>query len=151
MSPAKHHILVIGGTGLCGLLFIRAALDAGHEVTVYARTPSKIPDDLSSKTNLHTIQGELGDEEGLKKAAVCGADVFVSLAGPTLGRREGTVSSSLFYSEYKLTHQPAHNQRAQDSLSLAPLQWYHQTRFRSVDSLILCPRRPTLRDLVARH
>lgn len=93
MLPTKHHILLIGGTGLCGLVFIRAALEASYEVTVYARTPSKIPDDLSSNPNVHTIQGELGDEEGLEKAATCGADIFLSLAGPTLGRCEGTVSA----------------------------------------------------------
>lgn len=91
MLSTKHHVLVIGGTGLCGLLFVRAALEAGYEVTVYARTPSKIPDDLTSNPRLHTIQGEFEDEEGLKKAAACGADIFISFAGPTLGRREGTV------------------------------------------------------------
>jgi len=82
MLSSKHHILLIGGTGFCGI---------GYEITVYARTPSKIPKDLASNANLHIIQGELGDEEGLRKAAACGADIFISLAGPTLGHRSGTV------------------------------------------------------------
>jgi hypothetical protein len=86
-----HHILLLGGTGICGLLFTRAALEAGHQLTLYVRTPSKIPTDLSSNPHLTIIQGELGDGEGLKKVAACGADTFISLAGPTLGRREGTV------------------------------------------------------------
>ncbi|KAF8846936.1 NAD(P)-binding protein [Acephala macrosclerotiorum] len=86
----KYHILLLGGSGICGLIFTRAALEAGHTLTLYVRTPSKIPEDLSSNTRLSIIQGELGDEEGLKKAAACGADVFISFAGPTLGRREGT-------------------------------------------------------------
>lgn len=88
----KHHILVLGGSGICGLVFTEAALEAGHKLTLYVRTPSKIPAELSSNANLNVIQGELGDVEGLKKAAACGADLFVSLAGPTLGKREGTVS-----------------------------------------------------------
>lgn len=88
---SKHHILLLGGTGICGLIFIRAALQADHQLTAYVRTPSKFPHDLSSNPKLTIIQGELGDEDGLKKAAGCGADVFVSLAGPTLGKREGTV------------------------------------------------------------
>jgi NAD dependent epimerase/dehydratase family enzyme len=87
----KHHILLLGGTGLCGLIFTKAALEAGHHLTLLVRTPSKIPADLSSHASLHVIQGELGDEQAIKKAAECGADVFVSLAGPTLGKREGTV------------------------------------------------------------
>jgi len=85
----KYHILLLGGTGLCGLIFTRAALEAGHRITAYVRSPSKIPYDLSSNSNLSILQGSLGDKEGLKKAAACGANVFVSLAGPTLGKREG--------------------------------------------------------------
>ena len=87
----KYHILLLGGTGVCGLVFAHAVLEAGHKLTLYARTPSKIPSGLSSNPRLSIIQGELGDEQGLKKAADCGADVFISLAGPTLGKREGTV------------------------------------------------------------
>lgn len=88
---SKHHILLLGGTGICGLIFTRAAVEAGHHLTLYIRNPAKLPVDLSSNPNIHIIQGELGDTDGLKKAAACGADVFVSLAGPTLGKREGTV------------------------------------------------------------
>lgn len=86
-----HHILLLGGTGICGLLFTAAALEAGHNLTLYVRTPSKIPAELRSNGKLSIIQGELGDVEGLKKAAACGADIFISLAGPTLGKREGHV------------------------------------------------------------
>jgi len=98
----KYHILLLGGTGICGLIFTRAALEAGHALTLYVRTPSKIPADLSTNPRLSVIQGELGDEEGLKKAAACGADVFVSLAGPTLGRREGTPITNAFKILYPL-------------------------------------------------
>ena len=88
---SKHHILLIGATGICGLIFTRAALEAGHQVTAYVRTPSKIPGDLSSSSNLSIIHGELGDKERLEKVAACGADVFISLAGPTLMKWEGNV------------------------------------------------------------
>lgn len=90
MSP-KHHILLLGGTGLCGQIFARAALNAGHQLTLYARSPSKLSTDLAEHPNLAVIQGELNDVEGLSKAGACGADVFISVAGPTLGKREGTV------------------------------------------------------------
>ena len=93
----KYHILLFGGTGICGRIFTQAALEAGHTLTLYVRNPSKTPAEFATNPNLHTIQGELGDEEGLKKAAACGAEIFVSLAGPTLGKREGTVSHRSFY------------------------------------------------------
>jgi putative NADH-flavin reductase len=89
-----HHILLLGGTGLCGQIFIQAALEAGHKLTLYCRTPSKLCSEIASHPNVTAIEGKLGDVEGLKKAAGCGADVFVSLAGPTLGKREGTVCTS---------------------------------------------------------
>lgn len=93
---AKHHILLLGGTGLCGLIFMRAALKAGHSLTLYVRNPVKLPTEVAENKNVNVIQGELSDEEGLKCAAGCGADVFVCFAGPTLGKKEGTVSSSGF-------------------------------------------------------
>ena len=92
MATKQHHILLLGGTGICGQLFTHAALLAGYKLTLYVRTPSKLNSDVASNKNVDILQGQLDDEEGLRKAANCGADVFISLAGPTLGRREGTVS-----------------------------------------------------------
>ncbi|KUJ08270.1 NAD(P)-binding protein [Mollisia scopiformis] len=98
----KYHILLLGGTGICGLIFVRAALEAGHTLTVYVRTPSKIPAALFANPRLSVIQGELGDEGGLRKAAGCGADVFLSLAGPTMGKREGTPITNAFKTLFPL-------------------------------------------------
>lgn len=92
--PPPIHILLLGGTGLCGLIFTRLALEAGHALTLYVRTPSKIPSDLSAHPDLHIIQGEFDNEAGLAQAAACGATVFISFAGPTLGERKGTVRFS---------------------------------------------------------
>jgi NAD dependent epimerase/dehydratase family enzyme len=89
----KHHILLLSGTGICDQIFTEAALSAGHKLTIYCRSSSKIPTPLLSHQNLDVIQGELANEEGLKEASACGADVFISLAGPTLGKKEGTVSA----------------------------------------------------------
>lgn len=91
----NHHILLFGGTGICGQIFTRAALQAGYKLTLYVRTPSKLSADLTDHENITIIQGELNDVQGLQTAADCGADIFISLAGPTLGRREGTVRNTL--------------------------------------------------------
>lgn len=45
---AVKKITVFGGTGLMGLLFCQKAVKNGHSLTIYARNPSKIPDDLNS-------------------------------------------------------------------------------------------------------
>ncbi|KAG9234091.1 hypothetical protein BJ875DRAFT_337332, partial [Amylocarpus encephaloides] len=71
------HILLLGRTVIYGLIFTQAALEAGHQLTFYVRRPSKIPTALSSNGKLTVIQGELGDAEGLNKAAGCGSDVFI--------------------------------------------------------------------------
>lgn len=96
-EPRKHHILVIGGTGVCGLIFLDAALAEGHTLTLYARNPAKLPVEIVENDSVRVIQGGLSDEGGLKRAAECGADVFVCFAGPTLGRHDGTVSQWACY------------------------------------------------------
>ncbi|CZT48507.1 uncharacterized protein RSE6_09211 [Rhynchosporium secalis] len=105
LSPT-HHILLFGGTGICGTVFIRAALEAGHTLTLYVRTPSKLPADVTANAKIHVIQGEYGDEEGLNKAAGCGSKVFVSMAGPTLGQTGGMAITKALQSIYPhlLTH-----------------------------------------------
>lgn len=91
----RHHILLLGGSGICGVIFTHAALAAGHKLTLYVRTPSKVPEDISSNADIAIIEGQLDDAEGLKRAAACGADTFVSFAGPTLGKKHGTVLLAL--------------------------------------------------------
>ena len=76
--------------GQTGIDFCNAALPLGHKLTLYVRTPSKVPKEISDNENVTIIQGTLEDEEGLKKAAACGASIFVSFAGPTYGSK-GTV------------------------------------------------------------
>lgn len=48
----KKNILILGGTGPTGILTVQKALDHGHNVTVYARNPSKLPDTVTSHPNL---------------------------------------------------------------------------------------------------
>ena len=141
-SPTKYHILVLGGTGLCGLIFCHTALEAGHALTLYCRNPSKIPADLSSNPKLTIIQGELNDEEGLKKAAACGAEIFISFAGPTLMKREGTVRASKGnLCGTRLINRIASNPRSPKTLPSHPRKRHNQTSLRSLNRLLFHPRR----------
>ncbi|CDO31235.1 NAD(P)-dependent oxidoreductase [Mycolicibacterium porcinum] len=76
---------VFGATGGIGSLIVDQLLSAGHDVTVYVRTPSKLG---LTHERLTVIAGELSDHDGLRKA-VNGADGVISALGPSLDRRVG--------------------------------------------------------------
>lgn len=41
-------VLVLGGTGPAGICLLRELLHRKHKVVAYARTPSKVPEDLAA-------------------------------------------------------------------------------------------------------
>lgn len=45
---AGSKILVLGGTGPAGICLIRELAYRKHDTVVYARNPSKVPEDLAS-------------------------------------------------------------------------------------------------------
>lgn len=51
MSQQKK-IFVLGGTGPAGICLLRELAHRKHESIVYARNPSKIPEDLASSPYL---------------------------------------------------------------------------------------------------
>ena len=48
------RLLILGATGTLGRHVLRQALDAGHEVTVFVRTPSKLPPEVRERVSVHT-------------------------------------------------------------------------------------------------
>jgi uncharacterized protein len=50
MSP----VLILGATGSLGHHVLRQALAAGHVVTVFVRTPSKLPPEVRERVSVHT-------------------------------------------------------------------------------------------------
>ncbi|OXC65616.1 hypothetical protein AYX13_05350 [Cryptococcus neoformans] len=83
------HILVIGATGQSGLEFCYAALDEGHQLTLYVRNPAKIPAAITGNEKVTVIHGTLENESSLRKAIGSGATIFISFAGP-VGPSKGT-------------------------------------------------------------
>lgn len=79
------HILVLGGTGAMGLLIIQELLaaPASHTLVVYARSPNKLSDEISSHERVKVIKGELTERESLS-AALEGVHAVVSTLGPTV-------------------------------------------------------------------
>ncbi|KAM0325451.1 hypothetical protein ACHAQA_007437 [Verticillium albo-atrum] len=74
-------ILVFGGTGPAGICLLRELLHRNHEVIAFARTPSKIPDDLKTNPHLEIFKGETTNRDALS-GCVARASSIISLLGP---------------------------------------------------------------------
>ncbi|MGF1503556.1 MAG: NAD(P)-dependent oxidoreductase [Anaerolineae bacterium] len=71
------RITIFGATGGTGKHIVQMALDAGHEVTAFVRSPEKLSID---EPNLTVVQGDVHDA-GAVEQAVAGSDaVFSALA-----------------------------------------------------------------------
>ena len=77
------HLLVLGGTGPCGIQLIQQSLELNHTVVVYARSPQKLPADISTNPSVTVVQGELTDAEKLS-SAMQGVDAVLSALGPVV-------------------------------------------------------------------
>lgn len=75
------HVLVLGATSSTGISLVRETLDSGHTVTIYARSPRKLPEPFSSNPSITIIQGQLTDVDSINKAMV-GVDAVLSVLGP---------------------------------------------------------------------
>lgn len=76
--------------GLSGLEFCKTALKKGHTLTLYVRSPNKLPTEISNATNVSVVKGTLEDMSSFQHAAASGPTVFVSFAGPGVNSK-GTV------------------------------------------------------------
>ncbi len=77
------HILVLGGTGPCGIQLIQQSLELNHTVVVYARSPQKLPTDISDNPSVTVVQGEFTDAEKLS-SAMQGVHAVLSALGPAV-------------------------------------------------------------------
>ncbi|CZT16121.1 uncharacterized protein RCC_01962 [Ramularia collo-cygni] len=86
------HILVLGATGPSGIAFVEEALKAGHELTIYARNPSKLPEDVQQNSHVQVIKGTFEDMDTATQALHTGATALVSFAGPGMPAKGTPVS-----------------------------------------------------------
>ncbi|KAF3036580.1 hypothetical protein E8E12_006598 [Didymella heteroderae] len=102
MSPS--NILVLGGTGPAGICALRELLHRNHTVVAYARSPSKIPSDLSSNPQLTVIKGEMNDYKAFS-SALKGCSAVISLLGGDINNPN--VPPTLYPDMYRDTIIPA--------------------------------------------
>lgn len=60
-------ILVLGATGFIGRELVRQLVQAGHDVRLLVRSPSKLPTDLGT-TRVECMHGDLANEADLRRA-----------------------------------------------------------------------------------
>src|SRR4051812_11190059 len=77
------NLTVFGATGGVGRELVTQALDAGHHVTAYVRSPAKL---TAAHPNLTVITGELTDRDAVQRA-IHGADAVITALGPSLDRK----------------------------------------------------------------
>lgn len=70
-------VVVFGATGPTGLLIVQQALDDGHSVKAFVRTPSKMT--VAGK-NLEIVRGDIYDKDSVEKA-VEGCDGVICTVG----------------------------------------------------------------------
>jgi len=73
------QLTIFGATGRTGQPLVQQALDAGHAVTAFARTPAKLD---GTHDRLHIVQGDVIDPEPVH-TAIDGADAVLSALGHT--------------------------------------------------------------------
>ena len=71
------RLLILGATGSLGRHVLRQAVGAGHDVTVFVRTPSKLSPEVRERVSVHT--GDLS--ELVPPDMIRGMDALINCAG----------------------------------------------------------------------
>jgi putative NADH-flavin reductase len=74
-------LAIFGATGKTGLPLVKQALQAGHEVVAFARTPSKL---TVEHENLTVVQGDASDPDAVRRA-IEDTDAVLSALGHVKG------------------------------------------------------------------
>ncbi|MDO5520983.1 MAG: SDR family oxidoreductase [bacterium] len=76
-------VIIFGATGGIGKWALKHALEKGHEVTAFVRTPSKI---TIKNSALHVIKGDISNYEEVR-SAVTGQDAVIWCVGIPMKRK----------------------------------------------------------------
>lgn len=87
-------IALLGVTGPTGRVLIPEVLSRSHQVTIYARNPSKLDDSLRKNANVTIIEGTLDDNASLRRA-FHGQDAIISVLKPIPRKPNPVIANSL--------------------------------------------------------
>ena len=83
-------IAIFGGTGQTGQVFLKQALEEGHELKVLARSPEKLPE----HERLQTVVGSVEELEKVKET-IAGSEAVVSFLGHTKNSPENLLRTAM--------------------------------------------------------
>ncbi|ROO84890.1 putative NADH-flavin reductase [Actinocorallia herbida] len=83
------RVTIFGATGRTGHLLVQRALEAGHDVTAYARTPARLQ---IAHPALRVVVGELDDDAAIGEA-VRGSDAVIEGVGSESGGTRRVVAA----------------------------------------------------------
>jgi nucleoside-diphosphate-sugar epimerase len=72
-------VTIFGATGRTGQHLLDRALERGHEVIAFTRSPEKLE---TEDENLSVVEGDVRDEDRVDRA-IAGTDAVISVLGPT--------------------------------------------------------------------
>ena len=78
------RVIVFGATGGLGQWTWKAAVEAGHEVTAFVRSPHKLDSAAPGRERLEVMQGDVMDAEAVRAGSV-GRDVAINCTSPAGG------------------------------------------------------------------
>ncbi len=76
------HFTVFGASGRTGRPLVQQALDAGHHVTAFLRTPAKL---TIQSPNLTVVQGDVTDAAAVARAVTTDTDAVFAVLGHVKG------------------------------------------------------------------
>ena len=79
VPPSPSTVAIFGASGRTGRQLVRQALDRGHRVKAFARTPAKV---AVEHDRLEIVQGDVQESAAVERA-VAGVDAVISALGPT--------------------------------------------------------------------
>lgn len=77
LAQAMSRLVILGATGFLGRHVLRQALAAGHEVTAFVRSPSKLPPDVRQRISVYA--GDLSADVPLD--LFCSQEALINCAG----------------------------------------------------------------------
>ena len=91
------RFLILGATGLSGILVVRKTLELYPEATIvlFARSPDKVPPDIAQNPAVSLIKGELTDLDALS-TAIQGVNVVLSALGPLANHPPGNIIATFY-------------------------------------------------------
>ncbi|KAF0637805.1 hypothetical protein FPSE5266_04068 [Fusarium pseudograminearum] len=131
---AGDKILVFGATGPAGIVLLRELLHRKLPVLAYCRTPSKIPEDLSSNPLLEVVKGDMSQQDAIS-LAISRSRAVISLLGPSSGK----LASNTEFADYYRTIVPLmkeHN--VSRILAVGTVSIYQPNDHSSVTRLVMC-------------